>query len=171
MSKARLRDLYDPVVRERIAWMIQVTREKRQQPKETRGCVMTIQFACLLAGMLLPLIWAGVSVPYRTRQLGSVDLNSPREQATKLVEAGARVVGAQSNAWEALAIFTVANFMAVTAGVDPGSNWALACMVWVAARIGHGVAYVAGQAILRVLSFVVSLLMCLWIVAMAFSAA
>ncbi len=132
---------------------------------------MTIQFACLLAGMLLPLIWAGVSLPFRMRQLGSVDLNSPREQATKLVEAGARVVGAQSNAWEALAIFTVANFMAVAAGVDPGSNWALACLVWVAARIGHGVAYVAGQALLRVLSFGVSLLMSLWIVAMAFSAA
>lgn len=131
---------------------------------------MTIQIACLMAGVFLPLIWAGVSVPFRNKQLGSVNLDSPREQATKLVDAGARVVGAQMNAWEALGIFTVANFAAFATNVDPSGYWPIACMVWVAARIGHGVFYVAGQSVLRVLSFVVALAMCLWIFFMAFTA-
>jgi uncharacterized MAPEG superfamily protein len=131
---------------------------------------MTIQFACLLCGVFLPLIWAGVSVPFRTKQLGSVDLNSPREQATKLVDAGARAVGAQSNAWEALAIFTAANFVAFAAQVDPSGNWSIACLAWVAARVSHGVFYIAGQAVMRVLSFVTAAGMCLWMFYMAFNA-
>jgi uncharacterized MAPEG superfamily protein len=130
---------------------------------------MTVQLACLLVGIFLPLTWAGVSVPYRSKQLGSVDLVSPREQSTKLTDAGARVVGAQSNAWEALAIFTVANFAAFSVGVDPAGNWALACMIWVAARVAHGIFYIAGQAVLRVLSFVTALGMCVWMFVMAFS--
>ena len=128
---------------------------------------MTIQLWCLLAGMILPYIWAGSSVPFRNKQFGGIDLNQPRVQAEKLIDTGARVWGAQSNAWEALAIFAVANLAATMAGVDPLGNWSTAALIWLGARILHGVFYMMDIAPLRVLSFATALGMSVWIVSMA----
>ncbi len=127
---------------------------------------MTIPLWCLLAGIVLPYIWAGVSVPFRNRQLGGVDLQQPRVQGGQLSDSGAGAVGAQMNQWEALSVFTAASFIAYVQGVDPTGNWALASIIWVAARVLHGTFYVLGQAALRVLSFVTGLAMSLWIVVM-----
>jgi len=130
---------------------------------------MAIQLWCLLGGILLPYIWAGASVPFRNKQFGTVDLNEPRVQGEQLSEAGARAWGAQANAWEALAVFAVANLAAMMAGVDPAGNWSLAAMIWVAARVSHGVFYIVGIAPLRVASFVGGFGMSGWIIAMAIS--
>ncbi len=132
---------------------------------------MTIQLVCLLIGTLLPYIWAGSTIPFRSRQFGDFDLNEPRVQAELLVDQGARVWGSQQNAWEALIVFSVANAAAFAVGVDPGGSWAVAAPIWVAARVLHGVFYIAGLAPLRVLAFVIGLAMSVWIFVMALSVA
>ena len=128
---------------------------------------MTIQLWCLLTGLMLPYIWAGSSVPFRNRQFGVVDLKEPRVQAELLTDGGARAWGAQSNAWEALAVFTVANLAAFMSGVDPAGNWSIAAMVWAVARIGHGIFYIMDLPPLRVLCFATAFAMSGWIVGMA----
>ncbi len=128
---------------------------------------MTTQLWCLLAGVILPYVWAGLSVPFRTKQFVGPDLKEPRVQAELLTEGGARVWGAQANAWEALAVFGVANLMATMAGVDPVGNWSMAAIVWVAVRFTHGVFYVMDVAPLRILSFALGSGMSGWIVTMA----
>lgn len=127
---------------------------------------MTTQLVCLLIGMVLPYIWAFSSLPFRLRQFGTVDLGQPRTQADQLIEAGARVVGSQANAWEALILFGAANIGGLLGGVDPVGNWALAAMIWAAARVGHGVFYMMGIASLRVLAFTISAAMSFWILTM-----
>ena len=128
---------------------------------------MTIQLWCLLAGVILPYIWAGTSVPFRIRQFSNVDLNEPRVQAELLTDGGARVWGAQSNAWEALGVFAVANLAAFMAGVDPAGYWSIASMIWVVARIGHGAFYIMGIVPARVLGFVAAFGSSLWIIVLA----
>lgn len=128
---------------------------------------MTIPMWCLLVGMILPYVWAGASLPFRIRQFGDVDIAHPREQGEKLTGPGDGVWGAQMNAWEALAVFAGANLIAVMAGLEADGNWSLAAMIWVAARISHGIFYIAEVPVLRVLSFTVGAGMSLWIVVMA----
>ena len=132
---------------------------------------MTIQIVCLLIGVVLPYLWVGVTGRYRKRQFGDIGLSEPRAQARQLSGAGARAWGAQMNAWEALLVFTAANGAALAAGVEPTGDWALAAPLWAAARILHGVFYVAGQAGLRVLAFATGLGMSLWIFGLALAAA
>ena len=131
---------------------------------------MTTQLICLMIGVILPYVWAGVSVPFRNRQFGALDIKHPRVQGEQLVEQGARVWGAQSNAWEAVIVFAVANLAAFMAGVDPAGPWATAAMIWVVARLSHGIFYTLGISTLRVLSFVTGVFMSLWIFVMALSA-
>jgi uncharacterized MAPEG superfamily protein len=88
-------------------------------------------------------------------------------QGEQLVDQGARVWGAQANAWEALVVFGIANFAAFAGGVDPSGPWRLAAMIWVVARIAHGVCYIAGWSGARVLAFVAGLAMSVWILIMA----
>jgi uncharacterized MAPEG superfamily protein len=131
---------------------------------------MTVQLWCLLAGCVLPYVWAGASLPFRNKQLGEVDVRQPRLQAADLTAGGAGAWGAQMNAWEALGVFTAANVAAYIAGVSPEGTWAMLAIVWVTARIAHGVFYVLEQAALRVLSFVVGMVSSVWIFVLALSA-
>ena len=132
---------------------------------------MTVQIVCLMIAAVLPYAMAGASVPFRNRQFGKVDIAHPRVQGEKLVDAGARAWGAQSNAWEALIVFGLANLTAMVAGADPSGMWSIAAPLWVVARIGHGVFYIRGQARLRVACFVVGIVMSLWIFSLALVAA
>ena len=128
---------------------------------------MTIPLWCLVAGVVLPYIWAGVSVPFRNKQLGGLDLGQPRVQAAELTDGGAGAWGAQMNQWEAISVFVVATVVATVAGVDPTGSWATASVIWLVARVAHGVLYVVGQAPLRVASFVLGMAMSIWIIVMA----
>lgn len=131
---------------------------------------MTIPLWCLLGGVILPYVWAGVSVPFRNSQLGGLDLAQPRLQAAGLTEGGAGAWGAQMNQWEAISVFMAANLAAFMTGVDPAGSWATASVIWLAARVLHGVFYVMGKAPLRVASFVTGLVMSVWIFVMAATA-
>ena len=128
---------------------------------------MITQIICLLIGAVLPYLWFGVSLRHTKAQLGSIDLEAPRLQAAQLSGAGARARDAQHNAWEALVLFGVANVAALVAGVEPTGHWALAAVLWVAARLLHGAFYVAGMALMRGLSFAIGVAMSLWIFALA----
>ena len=131
---------------------------------------MSILLWCLLAGVVLPYVWAGASVPFRNKQLGALDIKQPRLQAADLTEGGAGAWGAQMNQWEAIAVFTAATVAAYIQGVDPTGNWATASIVWVVARTLHGIFYIVQQSTLRVAAFVISLAMSVWIFVLAITA-
>ena len=130
---------------------------------------MTIPMWCLLAGVILPYIWAGASVPFRLKQFGTFDLARPREQGNALTDAGHGVWGAQFNAWEAITVFAVANLLAFMAGVSPEGQWSLAAIVWLVARVFHGIFYAANIPVLRVLCFGGGIISSYWIIWLAAS--
>ena len=127
---------------------------------------MTIPFWCLLIAAVLPIMWSWVSGYYRNKQLGTVDNKNPRAQNAQLTGAGARAVAAQQNAWEALAIFTAAVFVSHSLGAN-GEQAATASMVFIAARVLHGVFYLMDKDVLRSLSFLVGFGCSLWLFFMA----
>lgn len=127
---------------------------------------MTTPFWCLLVACLLPIVWAWVSGYYRQQQLGSVDNKNPRDQYGQLEGPGARAVAAQSNAWEALAVFSAAVFVSHLAGADPADT-ALAAQIFIVARVLHGVFYIADKDLLRSLSFLVGMGCSIWLFVMA----
>ena len=101
---------------------------------------MTVPFWCLFAGVLLPYVWATARLPY-LKELGGPDSKEPRAQAARLTGKGGRVVAAQANAWEALGIFAPAVIVNHLAGAGAVSAAAL-CLIWVAARVLHGIFYI-----------------------------
>ena len=127
---------------------------------------MTIPFWCLLAAAVLPYLLAFTGARHRKLQLGSVDNRHPRQQIAQLTGTGARYYAAQQNAWEALAVFTAAVFVAHAAGADAGKS-ALAALLFIAARVLHAVFYVVDQDKLRSLSFMVGFGSCIWLFALA----
>ena len=123
---------------------------------------MTIPLWCLLITMIIPLALAGVGGYFRTTQLGGIDNNDPREEIKQLSGPGARAYAAQSNAWEALALFTVAVLTAHVLNADPGMSATLA-MAFVACRVLHPIAYIAGWGIVRSLLFIGALVSLIWL--------
>jgi uncharacterized MAPEG superfamily protein len=117
---------------------------------------MTTPFWCLLAAVLLPILIAFSGSFYRAKQFGSADNNNPRAQAQKLEGAGARAYAAQANAWEALAMFTVAVLVSHLAGVpeSEAAPWAIAFVI---ARVLHPIFYIRDLAPLRSASFLVGM--------------
>ena len=122
---------------------------------------MTTPFWCILVAILLPYLFAGVSGYHKSKQFGQIDNREPRGQAARLEGAGARAYAAQQNAWEALPVFGLSVVVAHLAGADPGAS-ALASVLFVVARVLHGVCYVADLATPRSLVFTVGFGCCLW---------
>jgi len=127
---------------------------------------MSIPFWSLLVAALMPIVLAWVGGYFRQKQLGVVDNKQPRAQYVLLKGAGARAVAAQQNAWEALAIFTVAVFVAHLAGADAATS-ALAAEIFIVARVFHAVFYIADKDALRSLAFIVGLGCSIWLFVMA----
>ena len=117
---------------------------------------MTTPFWCLLVVMLMPFVLAGVGGYLRARQFGTLDTKYPRQQSAKGEGATARAVAAQANAWEALPIFASAVLVAHVAGADPERSATLS-LLYVVARAGHAVCYLANWDIARSLVFLVGL--------------
>ena len=127
---------------------------------------MTTPLWCLLVAVLIPYVLAGVGGYFKTKQFGSVDNNNPRAQSATLEGAGARAVAAQSNAWEALGVFSAAVLMGHLAGADPGLS-ATAALLFIAARAVHPILYIADIPTFRSISFLVGLGSCLWLFGLA----
>lgn len=111
-----------------------------------------IIYYCLTIVLVLPIILALSSIPFRIKQFSNVDLNNPRGQAALMTGVGARIVDAQKNAWEALIFFAVALFIATSNGVQP-AEISTACMIFVAMRLLHVIFYLANIGPLRFLAF------------------
>jgi uncharacterized MAPEG superfamily protein len=113
---------------------------------------MTTPFWCILIAGLLPYVWSGAAVKARADQFGAVDNKLPRAQQAQMTGWGARALGASSNAFESFPFFAAAVIVAHIAGASPGTSatWAL---VYIAARILHGIFYVSDLDRLRSLAF------------------
>ncbi len=127
---------------------------------------MTTPLWCLVIATFLPFVWAFTATSLRRRQFGAIDNHHPRLQQAQLTGAGARALAAQQNAWEALAMFTPAVLIAHVNGATAGQA-ALAAMLFIGARILHGVLYVADIDWLRSLVWVVGVGAVIWLFVLA----
>lgn len=127
---------------------------------------MTTPLWCLAITALLPYLLAFTGAKFRVDQLGGLDNNHPRVQANELRGIAHRAYAAQQNAWEALGLFTACVVIAHLAGADP-STAATASIVFVVARVGHAVAYLADQAIPRSIIQFVGLACCFTLIGSA----
>jgi len=117
---------------------------------------VTTPFWCLLVVALLPFVWSSFAIYYRRQQLGTIDNKYPRAQQAALEGIGARAVGAHQNSWEALALFSAGVLVSHAAGAPAGTAATLS-LVFVAARVLHGIFYLANLDALRSLIFFVGL--------------
>jgi uncharacterized MAPEG superfamily protein len=109
---------------------------------------MTLAYWCVLIAAILPYVWAGVA----KYPLGAYDNRNPRDYLEKLSGRPKRAHWAQLNAWEAFAPFAAAVIIAHLAKADQAVVNALA-MAFIAARVLHGLFYIADQATLRSLAW------------------
>jgi uncharacterized MAPEG superfamily protein len=130
---------------------------------------MTTPLWCLLIVSLLPFPLAFAGGYFKTRQFGRADNKNPREQALKLEGAGARVVAAQANAWEALGVFTAAQVVLHFANPEAarGSTAANLSLVFLAARIAHPIFYLANIDIARSLVWLIGMACVVWLFVLA----
>lgn len=111
----------------------------------------------LLLATVLPLIWAGVS-----KAGMRYDNHKPREVAARAEGYRQRAGWAQQNAWEALPTWTAAVVAAWLMKV-PEAAMNAAAAVFVLARVAHGLLYIANQASLRSLAWLVGILAALYL--------
>lgn len=114
--------------------------------------MMTTPMVCLVIGCFLPLIWVAFTGPGRAALSEGLDNCNPRGQKARLEGMGARAIGAESNAFEALPLFMSAVFIHHVTQGDPGLGSKLA-IGWVACRVAHGTFYLANVHPLRSLSW------------------
>lgn len=90
----------------------------------------------------MPILLAWLGGYMRVKQFGRLDNANPRQQAEKLSGSAARAIAAQSNAWEALALYSASILVVYAAGVDL-SEVTIASVVFLVARLAHPVLYIA----------------------------
>lgn len=127
---------------------------------------MTTPLWCLLIATFLPFVWVFAGHAFRQRQFGHIDNHHPRLQQTQLTGIGARALAAQQNAWEALAMFTPAVLVAHLNGVTAGQA-SLAAILFISARVLHGVFYLADIDWLRSLIWIVGAGAVIWLFVLA----
>lgn len=125
---------------------------------------MTVPLWCLFISMFIPYALAGVGVYYRSQIPGGADNKNPRTQAASLEGTGARAYAAQQNAWEALAVFTVAVVISHLIKGGPSEQASVAAVVFVCARLLHAVFYLNNLDKFRSLIFGVGMFCCVWMV-------
>ncbi|MEZ5571309.1 MAG: MAPEG family protein [Halioglobus sp.] len=130
---------------------------------------MNTVIGSLLVLCILPITCAWIAGYHRQKQFGNVDNKEPRTQSLKLTGAGARAVAAQSNCWEALAVFSAAILAVFISGIDLQSIATLT-LVFVLLRIVYIALYLADQDKLRSLSFLGGFGICMYLFYLALSA-
>jgi uncharacterized MAPEG superfamily protein len=112
---------------------------------------VTIAYWCVLAAIFMPIVWAGVA---KTGVKG-YDNARPREFLAQLQGRAARANHAQANAYEAFPPFAAGVIIAhATGGADQATIDTLA-LVFIAARIAYGLAYITDRATVRSLVWLV----------------
>jgi uncharacterized MAPEG superfamily protein len=123
---------------------------------------MPVVFEVLFIVSLFPIILAVSGGYLRYRQCGRFDNHHPRLQQAELTGMAARVLAAQKNAWEALALYTAMCVLAYVSPIDI-SAFSHAAGLFLLSRIAHPVFYLLDMASYRSLVFLVSWLSCLYI--------
>lgn len=108
---------------------------------------MTIAEGCILVAVLLPYAWVIVAKAIGRRE-GKFHNARPREYLGGATGMAARANWAHLNAFEAFAPFAAAVLIAEKAGVAQ-ERVDLLAIVFVAARVLHGVCYLADRSTLR----------------------
>jgi uncharacterized MAPEG superfamily protein len=113
---------------------------------------MTTALWCLMIAAVLPIVCTGIA----KWGFDGFDNRRPREWLAKQSGWRARANAAQANSWEALAIFTAA---VLTAHVveAPQPRVDLLALVFLGARVAYIACYVADQASLRSLVWLIGL--------------
>ena len=130
---------------------------------------MNTVITCLLVLSILPLVCAWTGGYFRQKQLGTIDNKEPRVQAAQLTGPGARAVAAQSNSWEALAIFSAAVLAVSLSGLALAEVANLA-MIVVALRVIYIPVYIANVDWLRSLLFLGGFGICIYMFILALGA-
>jgi len=109
---------------------------------------MPFAYWCVLIAAVLPTAW----VIYAKR--GHSDNHKPRDGIEQLPPPQRRAYGAHLNAIESFPFFAAAVIVALTMGASVSTvNWLAG--LYVIIRIAHGLLYVADQASLRSMSYLV----------------
>jgi len=131
---------------------------------------MKVPFVCLAIILLLPYILATYGAYYRKKSLGVIDNENPRAQAARLDAYGARIYASQQNAWEAATLFSASVLAAKVTGVSL-SHMLIPCVLFVAFRVLHPIAYVKGWSTFRSTVSTAGLVCCAWLLVSAAIAA
>lgn len=124
---------------------------------------MSIAYWCILIAALLPYLW--VTIAKRSGE--RYNNRAPREwQARQDNPRSHRAHAAHLNGFESFPALVAGVLMAQLAGIDPTTINLLA-IVFTVARVLHGVFYIANQAALRSLVWVVGFASALALIAMA----
>ena len=128
---------------------------------------MPVALMVLMFVAFIPYVLAGVGNYLRVQQLGHLDNQNPRAQAAELKGAGARAVAAQSNAWEALALYS-ATILAVFASGVSWPELTVPSIIFAATRLVHPVLYIANIAAARSIVVAIGLASCVYMLYLAF---
>lgn len=123
---------------------------------------MTLALWTLLVAVMFPIVCAGISKAGPTRY----DNRNPRAWLAQLAGYRARAHAAQQNSWEALAVYVAALLAAIAGGV-PDATVAMVAGIFLAARIGYLVCYLADLATLRSLVWAAGFGACVWLIVAA----
>lgn len=119
-------------------------------------------YLALIVAALMPTVLAFAAGYWRTRQFKSFDNHLPRLQQAQMTGAGARALGAQANAWEALMTYAAAVLVIQASGLNPHAL-ATAAWVFLVCRVLHAIFYLTDQAALRSLSYFGAIGSCLYL--------
>ena len=110
---------------------------------------LAIAYWCVLIAAVLPLVWSGIAKASGPE----FDNRDPRGWLARQDNPfSVRANAAQLNAFEAFPTFVAAVVLAQLAGVDSGQI-ALLSIIFVVARVLHGVLYLTNRATLRSLAW------------------
>ena len=118
-----------------------------------------IPFLCLAIVLLMPYVLAAYGAYYRKKSFGMLDNANPRAQAAQLDAYGARIYASQQNAWEAATLFSASVLAAKVTSVSL-DHMLIPCVLFVAFRVLHPIAYVRGWSTLRSLVSTAGLVCC-----------
>lgn len=116
---------------------------------------------------VIPYVLAGLGGYAKVQQLGHLDNHHPRLQERKLSGRAARIIAAQSNAWEALAFYT-ATILTVSLSGVPWPDLSMPAIIFAITRMAHPVMYIADIAIGRSFVVIVGVTSCIYMLSLAF---
>jgi uncharacterized MAPEG superfamily protein len=130
---------------------------------------VTTPLWCLAIIAFLPYVMSFTGAYFKQRQFGAIDNKHPRLQAAQLEGVGARALGAQMNAWEALGVFTAVQVVLHLANPEAARSGTAAnlSLLFLATRIAHPIFYLANIDVARSIAFLIGLVCAIWLVVLA----